>query len=433
MRGFLRFLGLGVALGIVGALALAYIFRMPLGLTEASLDVSGQAPRPSLSFVSRTAWEETRRDLKERFAEVVYGPWPRGLAVELVERREVDAALPGGTVEEITLRLGRGDSARTLHLAVAWPKGAKDAPVPLVIAQTFLPNCYSFEMIELTAPDGEPCPREKIPAPLRIAARGIFGAYIAQAPLEEYLARGVAYASFYAGQVVPDSTSEAEEVLAALRADNGIESTGAVALWSYGFKAAIDHLQTDDRLDSERIVVFGHSRHGKSALLAAAMDRRINGVIAHQSGFGGASLNASPVGETVARMTRVFPHWFDADYHARARADESWPIDQHQLLALIAPRPIFLGNARSDVWSDPTSSFRAARAASQIYDLYGHLGLTASDMRDFDPGAPIAYFLRPGGHGIQRGDIEAIFAFLEAHFVTSPGDTASASEEEQTP
>ena len=183
----------------------------------------------------------------------------------------------------------------------------------------------------------------------------------------------------------------------------------------------VDVLEQDARLDRSAMIAWGHSRYAKAALVAAAFDPRIAGVIAHQSGTGGASLNYKKPGESVARITRSYPHWFARSY--AAYTDEARPdVDQHQLLALIAPRPVLLGNARRDVWSDPNGAFRAAMGADPVYRLYGAKGLDQSRLRPYDPAAGIAFWLRPGTHGVVKEDWPAFLAFLGAHFEAKDGD-----------
>jgi hypothetical protein len=159
---------------------------------------------------------------------------------------------------------------------------------------------------------------------------------------------------------------------------------------------------------------MGHSRHGKAALLAAAWDPRIEAVIAHQTGFAGASLSRSQTGETLARMQRTYPHWLAPGAARYAARPDLLPYDQHMLLALIAPRRLFLGNARRDVWSDPNSSFRAAEAASAAWEAQGASGLNAGGMKAFDPADGIVWWMRPGGHSIVEEDIGAFITFLKA-------------------
>lgn len=171
-------------------------------------------------------------------------------------------------------------------------------------------------------------------------------------------------------------------------------------------------LEREPRLDRERLALFGHSRFGKAALWAAAMDQRIGLVIANQSGRLGASPTQSPTGERLSDLFQRFPHWFPASAHEAAASE----IDQHLLLALIAPRPILIGGARLDRWSDPAGAFRAAQAATPVYQLFGGAGLTQETLSAPNFDADIAFFLRDGGHGVRPYDWRMARNFLAAHF-----------------
>lgn len=384
-----------------------------LSLNYASLETANKPePGPAIEVPSREAWAAQKDQLRSAFAEHVYGPWPAGLSVELVSRRvaERDYAGGRGRLEEWVVELAGSDGARRIHLGVALPDG--DGPFPVLIGQSFSSNCYVFASTALTGSDGERCEETQMP----FIARYIFGEFIARAPVEAMFERGWAYANFHASELVPDSRKRAGLALSQLNPPGGAAPTGAIAAWAFGFSAVIDVMERGSAIDPAQIAVFGHSRHGKSALLAAAWDDRIAAVISHQSGFGGAALSRSRVGEGVARITSTYPHWFDPAYARHGEDLAGLPVEQHQLLALIAPRPVFLGNARRDVWSDPNSTYRAAQAASKVWALYGHRGLEQDGLADWRPGARLVYWLRNGGHGTDQRDVDAFLAFLDAHF-----------------
>ena len=202
----------------------------------------------------------------------------------------------------------------------------------------------------------------------------------------------------------------------------------AITAWAYGYSAVMDVLVLDPKIDASRIAVLGHSRHGKAALVAGAFDPRIGAVLAHQSGYGGAASSRATVGEGIDKMLNGvralpllpklpgYPHWFAPEFQDYADRLEEIPVDQHQLIALNAPTPVFLGNARRDVWSDPNSTYRMAEAADRVYELYGRTGLDQAGLQDYNPAADIAFFLRRGGHGVHQSDVDAFLVFLDAHF-----------------
>ena len=214
---------------------------------------------------------------------------------------------------------------------------------------------------------------------------------------------------------MPDRRTEAPGVMANL--GGPINPTSTLMAWAYGYSAAMDALEGREAIDSDAIVLFGHSRFGKAALIAGAWDRRTDGVIAHQAGFAGASLSRSETGEGLKRMAESYPHWLAPEIRDWLDRLDELPVDQHQLLGLLAPTPVLLGNGRRDVWSDPNTSFRAALSASDVYEAAGEPGLPAGGMKqDFVPEAGIAWWLRPGGHSIVSEDIDTFIAFVHAQF-----------------
>ena len=387
-----------------------------LGLNYASLETANKpVPKPQINVAAMLGDDAYRGQMMERFEAVLYGPWPEGLPVSWGESRLVDASLFGGKgrLEEIPVTIGQGDGASLFHLVVATP--AAPGPHPVIISQTFSSNCAAFPAYPVPAADDTICDGSEMEGAFGFVATQIFGTYIAKVPLERFMDAGIAYASFYGSDFVPDRRAEARDVMANL--GGPVAPTSTLMAWAYAYSAASQILETRADIDPDGTVLLGHSRFGKAALLAGVWDNRIDGVIAHQAGFAGASLSRSQTAEGLKRMGESYPRglapqardWFD-------RVDEL-PVDQHQLLGLLAPTPVLLGNGRRDVWSDPNSSFRAAQAASSLYEAAGITGLPDGGMKqDFDPDAGIAWWLRPGGHSVVSEDIDTFIAFVQAHF-----------------
>ena len=343
----------------------------------------------------------------------MYGPWPAGLPISWGAWRMVDANyLDGrGTLQEIPVTIGTGEGARTFHLVLAMPHS--DDPLPVIISQTFGSNCAAFPNSLVTSSDGDLCNGTEFPAWAEFLGTQIFGTYILLVPTERYFDAGFAYASFYASEFVPDRKAEAPGAMASL--GGPIAPTSALMAWAYSFSAVVDLLEADGRFSSDFMAVMGHSRHGKSALIAGVWDRRIDAVIAHQAGFAGASLSRSTTGEGLKRMVESYPHWVAPETQAYLDRLGDLPVDQHQLLALLAPTPVLLGNGRRDVWSDPNSSYRAAEAADPVYKALGATGMTSAGMRDPRASDTLSWWLRPGGHSVVSEDIDQFIAFATAH------------------
>lgn len=408
---------------ILGAIALAGCAST--GTAFASLKVSPDPDLPPIASKTLLQWKEESAVLRGQFEALMYGTWPEGLDVNIVETRLVDDNyLDGrGRLEETLIALGEPDAEgrrRAFYLVVAYPKNVT-GPIPVVVGQTFSQNCQVFLSPKVTALEGGTCPEEQLgfSGLGGWAIKTILGRYIAKAPVEGYFDRGMAYANYYASSIVPDRAGAGEAVMAAFRDSNaGITATSALTYWGYGWSAAIDYLETDTRIDQDRIGILGHSRHGKSAILASIYEPRIDLVISHQSGFGGAASNRSKAGERFDRVVRSYPQWFSPALQAYAEVPETLPIDQHQLIALAAPTPLLLGNGRRDVWSDPNSTYENAILADPIWELYGGQGLNQQGLREYNPAAELSFGMTGGSHGITPEDIAMFFSFIDAHWGT---------------
>lgn len=404
------------------ALSVAAMWLLQFSLRAAPLSIDGPLPAPSVleayagdpAIDSAEDWMARRAPLlRAAFQNFIYGAPPAETAPQIVSRRLIDAAAFGGIgrLEELSLTIESERGRVAFALLLATPRDHGGA-LPVVIAPNFCGNAAALgrRYPELAEPLWL-APRCRTLVG-RALARAMQGAHIVRPPFADLLYAGYAVATFAPGEIAPDSPALAREALARLP-DASADRLGAVGAWAWGISRVVDVIATEDGLDASRVAVFGHSRFGKAALWATAMDTRIGAVIANQSGRLGASPSGSGVGETLGGLLRRYPHWFPDGIDPQAVNDQ---IDQHLLLALIAPRPILLSGATLDRWSDPAGSFRAAAAASPVYELFGRVGLDQADMRSTNLSADIAFYLRSGGHGVRRSDWEVARDFLDVHF-----------------
>lgn len=236
-------------------------------------------------------------------------------------------------------------------------------------------------------------------------------------PVDEILQRGFATAAFLAWDVDPDEDDGFQHgVHEVLREANPrpVDAWGALAAWGWGASRVLDYLQSQPELDAKRVAVIGHSRGGKAALWAGARDARFAMVISNNSGCGGAALARTTQGETIQNITSSFPYWFCGQYAQFADHEDALPVDQHMLLALIAPRLLYVTSAVGDAWAGPTAEFLSLQLAQPAYQLFGLQGLgepAASFGVPLLHGDRVGYHLRPGGHGLTEYDWQRICDF----------------------
>ena len=388
----------------------------------ADLSSEGVAASPlildgSASGLTASDWRETRApEIRAALEEHIYGAYPDAWKTNVLDVRIIDEnAIEGaGILSEYKLKadLQFGDdqnSTQVFYMNVLTPKS--DPLAPIVLTETFCPRWDTIPHPGVFRPEGaDTCDRWGSGV-----IRYVFGRYISTPPLGEILKRGYGLATIFPSEYVPDRADAGLAALDELSAGRNAATPrwGSIAAWGLGFSMMTDALEAKG---FDKFIAYGHSRYGKAALVAGAFDDRIDGVIAHQSGTGGASLNRAKKGESITEIVEAYPHWFTPAYAGAGAGDYDLGFDQHHLLALIAPRPILLGNARRDVWSDPNGAFRAAMGADSVYELFGRDGLKQERLDQWVPEADIAFWMRPGTHGVVKEDWPAFLEFLDAHF-----------------
>ena len=242
--------------------------------------------------------------------------------------------------------------------------------------------------------------------------------------LELAMARGFAVATYYYGDVEPDRNDGWKDGLRAVLSKDGASTEwqdgdwGAIAAWAWGLSRVVDYLETDSAVDAGKLAVIGHSRLGKTSLWAGAQDKRFGMVVSNNSGEGGAAIMRRNFGETTAVITKAFPHWFTKTYSNYANNEAACPVDSHMLIALAAPRVIYIASAEEDRWADPKGEFLSGLHAQPVFDLFGTKGYGVHEQPPVNTpvGDVVGYHIRTGIHDVTRYDWEQYIAFASRHF-----------------
>ncbi len=376
-----------------------------------------QIPDPLITFKGKAIknskqWEKKRRpELLDFFATNVYGKIPGKLKVSSVKILEQGEAYGGKAVrKQVELSFEKNGKALDFTLLIYLPRNVQKAPV--FLGYNFYGNHTITEDVHVIISDAWTLNNESfgiINNQLTEQSRGVRTSRWA---IEKMLDNGFGLLTIYYGEVDPDRDDFTDGVHPLLYDDGqkkpAADEWGSIAAWSWGLSRALDYLEQDAQVDETKVVVFGHSRLGKTSLWAGANDQRFAAVISNDSGCGGAALSKRKIGETVGRINNVFPHWFADNFNEYNNNEEALPVDQHELLALIAPRPLYVASAEEDTWADPKGEFLSAYYATPVYELYGKEGIPSDIMPKVNQPIlnTVAYHIRTGGHDVKEYDWE---------------------------
>jgi hypothetical protein len=348
-------------------------------------------------------WLARRRpELLKLFAEHVYGQTPLGGETCQARLLEEDTqALSGRAVKKVVeIAVADSPTAPRLTLHLYLPTRSASTPVPVFVGV----NLFDRK-------DAIPQPAGRVVAEGRPIPEGLDPAMLpGPETIFRILERGYGIATFHPKDIAPDDTKTfAQGIIGWVnqqRSTREPSEWGALGAWAWGISRAVDYLRSDPQVDPQRIIAIGHSRNGKTALWAAAQDERIAAVISNQSGCGGAALSKRVFGETVALINKRFPFWFCEKFHTYDDREEDLPVDQHLLLASIAPRPVHVGSASGDGWADPRGEFLSVVQAEPAFALFGPTGLTTQEFPPINRvvGEQLSYHCRSGQHALADYD-----------------------------
>ncbi|MEM6688694.1 MAG: hypothetical protein AAF664_04650 [Planctomycetota bacterium] len=360
------------------------------------------------SISSTLVWNEQRPTVLDTFKSHVYGRFPDSppeisWSLEISETWEASDTENESSEEIVYERwiMEVSKSGRKIEVPVVLTRSASqsNARTPLII---FLNNRFEPPMPDERAKQ-EARNKDFWPVPLIVG-------------------RGFATASFYHSDVELDRIEDRKRGLRwvsgeeSFRGDEPDTHWGAIGAWAFAIHRIIDQAAHWPSIDTSKIAVAGHSRGGKTALWAAATDSRIGHVLSNQSGCGGAALSGRRYGETVKIITTSFPYWFARRFAEYSDREDALPVDQHELIRLIAPRGVSIFSAGDDLWADPRGEYLSLVGASPIYHVFQRASLADPQMPAVDQLKVVgktAYRVRSGGHNLNREDWEAWLDAIE--------------------
>jgi hypothetical protein len=385
-------------------------------------------PDPLTTFskkqiLTSSAWNELRKpELTAFFETEVFGKVPGSIdnvAFRIVE--ESKSALDGrARRKQVQVSLTKGDKTLNFIMLLYLPMEVSRAPV--FLGYNFHGNHTVSSDPGVIISNAWSLNNESIGITNHTLTEESRGMLSSRWALTKMIEAGFGLATIYYGEIDPDKNDFSDGLHPLFYRDGqqrpAKDEWGSIGAWAWALSRAMDYLENDKEVDSSRVIVFGHSRLGKAALWAGATDGRFAGVISNDSGCGGAALSKRKFGETLAHINKTFPYWFSENFKKYNNAEENLPVDQHELLALIAPRPLYVASAKEDEWADPKGEFLSAYYATPVYTLFGKIGIRTIEMPAVNSPVQntLAYHIRSGKHDVTEYDWEQYIKWAVEQF-----------------
>jgi hypothetical protein len=365
---------------------------------------------------------QQRAAMLKLFADNVYGRMPVKPGNMKFKITSVDSFALGGLAirKQVTIFFTSTTSAPSMDLLIYLPTFVK-GPVPVFIGLNFYGNqtIHADSGIRLSIQWA--MNDEQLGIVNNRATEASRGKDASKWAVEEIINRGYGLATAYYGDLEPDHPDGWKSgIRTTMKTELSIDENewGAIGAWAWGLSRIMDYLETDKAVEAKKVIITGHSRLGKACLWAAANDSRFAIVVSNNSGEGGAALSKRWFGETIEKINTSFPHWFAPAFKQYNKHPEQLPVDMHILLALMAPRPLYVASAADDWWADPKGEFLSAKNAEPVYALFGEKGLGITDMPPVDHpvGETIRYHIRTGKHDFILYDWQQYLDFADKQF-----------------
>ena len=370
---------------------------------------------------TRLAWMTRRGELMKVFTEQMFGSYPS--ADYDLECQEVESGetFDGGALrQQFAVKLKTSSGAQRIDLLVYSPKNAT-RPVPCFLGLNFRGNHTTTADPKVLIPVSWAPKDDDAGVVNNRSTEAGRGTSSRRWEIEMLIENGCAVATAYCGDIDPDYDDQFQNGVHALFPEHRPsvehpERWGTIAAWSWGLSRLLDCIEQKVKIvDPRRVAVIGHSRLGKTSLWAGASDQRFAAVISNDSGCGGAALSRREIGETLWRINNSFPHWFCGNFENYSNNEANMPFDQHQLLALAAPRPLYVASASEDLWADPKGEFLATQLAGELYKQIGGQPLALKDFPAPNTASvgQVSYHLREGKHDILAWDWKNYIKFIK--------------------
>ena len=407
-----------------------FILSMSPLLSQTNYDESKvpsfEVPDPLTTFKGKKIksvkkWEKARRpELLHFFENNVYGKIPKTLKIDSYNILEQDDNALNGKAKRKQVELTFKNNGKTLSYTILLYLPKNIAKAAVFLGYNFYGNHTITEDKAVLISSAWANNNESFQIENNTLTEESRGKRTNRWAVEKILEAGYGLATIYYGEVDPDKNDFSDGIHSLLyKQDQSrpkLDEWGSIAAWSWGMVRALDYFEKDPDVDASKVISFGHSRLGKTSLWAGATDKRFAGVISNNSGCGGATMSKRKFGETLAVINDRFPHWFCDKFNEYNENEEALPVDQHQLLALIAPRPLYVASAEEDQWADPRGELLSAHYATQVYHLYEMEGIETMEMPKVNEPIhnTVSYHIRTGKHDVTDYDWENYIKWANA-------------------